>query len=247
RKGKSYLSAVFMGLGLASKASALPVLLGAVYLAYRDKGYRDSLNYLLIALAVYFSTYSADFSLGLDAIINHHIDMYKYMSWRHGFSLPIALNGLLKLLTRVELWRYAGELNAVITSVDGSFEILDQAFTPASKVLVVVGIGLGSFLWYLFIPSLLYTTYLALTRASDQELSAVVALSWLSLINVLAGPLDWYYVNVLPFLYLNACIALSRAFTYKFKYVAFFFSAIQVVLFVATALGVIPYSATIIK
>lgn len=115
--GKFCLSAVSIGLATASKLSSMPAVLGLLCLAYRDKGFKGSLKYTVIAVFTYLLTYTVDLSLGLNTIIKHHIDMFKYMSWRHGFSLPIALNGFLKLITRVEYWKYSGELTVTISSV----------------------------------------------------------------------------------------------------------------------------------
>ncbi|MEM2229342.1 MAG: glycosyltransferase family 39 protein [Ignisphaera sp.] len=248
---KRYIfSAVFLGLGIASKFSAIPIALGIFILFICLRDYRKMFLYFSIVFIVYISTYVADFSLGWDAVVRHHIDMFRYMSWRHGFSLPIAANGFLKLLAKVEVWRYVGELSIVLGNVSGTYVVLNQSFVylDSIELYTVVGVGMGSIVWYLFIPLLLYTTYLVLVGRDlglcsgiSTSFSGFVMFSWLSLLNIVAGPIDWYYVYVLPFLYINTVVALERIARKKTRLVIALVISIQFITFIATILGYIPF------
>lgn len=245
--GRFSFSAISMGLAVASKFSSIPIFIGVLCYVYRCRRFRGVLVYLLIALAVYLLTYVADFSLGLYAVVKHHVDMFSYMFWRHSFSLPIALNGFLKLLTRVEFWRYVGDIHIVLSGVPNGYSVVNQTFIPMDMGYVVVGVGLGSFLWYLLFPALLYSTYLVLVKQSDSHINVFVLFSWLSMLNIVAGPIDWYYANVLPYLYLNLCFVLQRVLGYKFKFVAVALAVAQVSTFLATALGFIQFKLVFVK
>lgn len=246
--GRLGLSAVFMGLAVASKFSSAPVLLGVLALLVFERRWREAVRYLLIALAVYLSTYVADLRLGWSTIIVHHIEMYRYMSWRHGFSPAIAVIGFMKLLARVEVWRQLGSINLVMSIVGSSVVSISNVFSPERGLYIDVFVGGGSVLWYLLFPALLYNTYKVLTGSNSSKfLYTVVLMSWLSLLNIVAGPLDWYYINVLPYLYLNLCLALQGLSGRRFRFVAIALALIQVSVFLATVFNLIPFKVVFIR
>ncbi|MEM2021527.1 MAG: hypothetical protein QXP80_04820 [Zestosphaera sp.] len=210
------LSSLFFGLSVACKLSVLPYSLVFTHVIVTGSGgWRASLRrltvFVITALIAYLSTYVADLSLGFYSVIQHHVEMLTYMSWRHGFSLPMTANGLLKLVSKVEVWRYGGELSLLLTPVNTSFFTLaNSTFTPGSSSYAIVGVGLGSLLWYATLPSLLINTYWALTRRLSSVEGVITLTGWVSLATVLPGPIDWYYINVLPALYMNVALTFSH-------------------------------------
>ena len=236
--GRLGSSALALGLAVASKLSSAPVLLGALYVAHSRRGIRGVAYYTSIALAAYLATYLADLQLGLGAVVEHHVSMLTYMSWRHGLSLPIASVGFLKLLTRVEVWRYGGDVTVV-----GTEPGLATYFTspPPAGYYVVLGVGAGTVLWYALVPLLLYLTYGALVGRYPRSWGPLVLISWLSLLNVAAGPIDWYYANTLPYLYAVSSLALERIAGMRFKVVAVATLCLQATLTALTLLDLLPY------
>ena len=237
--GRLGSSALALGLAVASKLSSAPVLLGALYVVQRRRGFRGVAYYISVALAAYLATYLADLQLGLGAVVEHHVSMLTYMSRRHGPSLPIASIGFLKLLTRVELWRYGADVTVVVGTEPG----LATYFTspPPAEYYVVLGVGAGTVLWYALLPLLLYLTYGVLVGRSPRSWGPVVLISWLSLLNVAAGPIDWYYANALPYLYVAASLALGGIAGSRFKVVAVPTLCLQAILTALTLLGLLPY------
>ncbi len=215
-RGHPLLSGLFFGLSVACKLSVLPYSLVFAHVILTGSGARRAslrrlMLFVIAALSAYLITYAADLSLGFHSVIQHHVEMIAYMSWRHGFSLPMAVNGLLRLVGKVEVWRYGGELSIYLNPVNVSFFTLaNSTFTPGTGSYVIVGIGLGSLLWYVTLPSLLINTYWALTGRLSSVGDVVTLAGWVSLATVLPGPIDWYYVNALPALYLNVALTVSR-------------------------------------
>jgi len=210
-------SAFFFGLGVASKLSVAPYFIVLAYVLYRvlppGFGVRVFLRRLLVfvgvAFSTYLATYVADFRLGPYTILQHHLDTFSYISWRHGFSVPVALNGLVKLISKIEVWRYGGEFTLIFSFVNSSLTLVNSTFAQGSGYLLHVGLGLGSILWYLMFPSLLINSYHVLTvRSGFKELLVCLA-GWVSLTTILPGPLDWYYVNSLPALYVNTSLTIK--------------------------------------
>ena len=243
-------SAVFFGLSVACKLSVAPYFIVLAYYIYWrfSSSLRESLKHLMIfvfvASSTYLITYVADLRLGPYAIIQHHIDMFSYMSWRHGFSLPIALNGLMKLASKIEVWRYGGNLTLVFSSLDSSMVLINSTLTQGSGSYVYVGVGLGSILWYLMIPSLLINTYYVLTRESGINDVFVCLSGWVLLITVLPGPLDWYYVNTLPLMYVNVALLIKRFVKSReslLKYIIATLLILQSLITTLTLTGLIPY------
>lgn len=247
-RGKLVHSAVFMGLSIASKLQSIPLLLGIVLIYVMDRRVSDVFKYLVIIFIVYLTTYLMDLRIGVHGIIQHHLMMYEYMKWRHGFSLPIALNGLLRLMTRVEWWIYAGEIDVEISKVDSSMVVINETMREINGRMLVIGVGAGSPLWYLLIPALLINTYYLFTHGIHSAVDHMVILSWASIISVLAGPLDWYYVNTLPILYINLSILLHRL-GYsgkikdgKFRLILCSILCIHIAFGIATLIGVAPFT-----
>jgi len=233
-------SAVFAGLGLASKFSSAPTVLASLYLVFRGGGLRKALVFLLVAGVAYFATYGADFRLSPFAVVEHHLKMMSYMGWRHGFSPAIASIGFLKLLSRVEVWRFGGEMYMYLANANGVWTAHNTSFVAGSGLYtVVVGVGLGSPAWYLLFP-LLHLTYTALVQR-DPVARFACLWGWLSLLNVVAGPIDWYYANALPALYAALGLCFRRLFGRRFKVASATLLATSIALFSATILGLAPY------
>lgn len=248
-RGSLILSGLFFGLSVACKLSVLPYLLVFAYaIMAGGGGWRASLRRLAlftaVALTAYLSTYAADFSLGPYSVVQHHLEMISYMSWRHGLTLPMAVNGLFKLISKVEVWRYGGEFSLYFTTTNTSFLTLvaNSTITPASGLYVVVGVGLGSILWYATLPSLLINAYWAMVRRLNSAENLVTLAGWLSLATILPGPHDWYYINALPALYLNVALTLSRLVRgRRGSTVLISLTLAQVLITLTTLAGVLPF------
>jgi hypothetical protein len=175
--------------------------------------------------------------------------MLAYMSWRHGLSLPMAVNGLLKLVSKVEVWGYGGELAIYLTQLNTSFfTLVNSTLTPGTGYYLIVGVGVGSVLWYAALPSLPINTYWALAgQLSQAEVTAVVA-GWASLTTILPGPIDWYYVNALPILYLNVALLLGRLIKGRLVTVVVTSLTIaQAVITLLTLTGILPWESVIFR
>jgi len=242
QRGHRWASAVIGGLAIASKFSVAPIVAGLwLLLLFKDKRVKESLTYLALAFTTYFSTFIMDLRLGWDGIIRHHVEMFKYMSWRHGFSSAIAALGFMKLIARVEAWRYPGDYTFIVSTIGSTVELVNTTFTLVGKWYLIIYVGGGSPLWYLLLPSLLYATYLVLTRKATNGLKISVLLSWFSMFNVAAGPLDWYYVNTLPFLYATLVLLIKHVAASRYKWVLLGLTIIQIASFTLTITGLIPF------
>lgn len=244
-KGRHLFSALLGGLGVASKVSAAPYPVALALHTLRRRGPKALLGYVLVSLAAYLAPYVADLTLGPLTVVEHHLEMIKYMSWRHGFSFPIAAIGFLKLITKVEAWRnpYIFELTVEL-SEGPTISNISTVFRPEGR-LYTVGVGMGTLLWYSFVPALFYLAYVAMTRGLEGDLPTITACAALSLLNAVAGPIDWYYANALPMLYVVSGVALWRALkakapTARCTVFASLMLAQSIITF-ATLLGAIPY------
>jgi 4-amino-4-deoxy-L-arabinose transferase-like glycosyltransferase len=241
--GRGRLSAALAGLAVACKFSALPIALTLFILTTRSGGFREALVYAGLSVATYLLTYAGDLQLGWNAVLVHHIEIYEYMAWRHGFSTPIAVNGFLRLIARVELWRLPGEYTVLFNASAGS--VVSYIFTPIGRSFLIVYTGAGSVLWHLLLPTLLYATYKALTSSIERGLRTLVLLSWASLVNIVAGPLDWYYINALPYLYATTSVLLAGASSRKHGVVMRAILVVtQIVHFSLVVAGIVPYRFT---
>ena len=247
QRGYYSVSAVAAGLAVASKYSVAPIVAGLwLLLLFKDKRFKDSLIYLALAFTTYFSTFIMDLRLGWDGVIRHHVEVFKYISWRHGFSPVIATLGFMKLIARVEAWRYPGDYTFIVSTIGSTVELVNTTFTPVGKWYLIIYVGGGSPLWYTLLPSLIYATYLVLTSKGSRGLNLSVFLSWLSLLNVLAGPIDWYYVNTLPFLYMTLVILIQQITPRHCKWILLLLTAIHIASFTLTTLGLIPFKVAIV-
>jgi hypothetical protein len=239
---------VIGGLAVASKFSVAPIVVGLwLLLLFKDKRFKESPAYLALAFTTYFSTFIMDLRLGWDGIIRHHIEMFEYMSWRHGFSPGIAALGFMKFIARVEAWRYPGDYTFIVSTIGSTVELVNTTFTPVGKWYLIIYVGGGSPLWYTLLPSLIYATYLVLTSKESRGLNLSVFLSWLSLLNVLAGPIDWYYVNTLPFLYMTLVILIQQITPRHYKWILLLLTAIHIASFTLTTLGLIPFRVVFVS
>jgi len=74
----------------------------------------------------------------------------------------------------------------------------------------VVYLGVGSLLWPILAVSVLITFYRLLVGRLALNEKKLSIITLLSLTPIVFGPLDWYYVYALPFLYLNFAYLLWR-------------------------------------
>jgi len=109
-----------------------------------------------------------------------------------------------------------------------------------TTLYIVVGVGLGSSAWYFLFPALLHATYTAFVER-DEALRFVCLWGWLSLLNVVAGPIDWYYANALPVLYAVLGLWFRRVFGKRFKVASATLLVASIAVFFATLLGFAPY------
>jgi predicted membrane-bound dolichyl-phosphate-mannose-protein mannosyltransferase len=233
-------SAALAGLALASKFSSAPTVLTSLCTVFRRRGFGGALRFFAIAFLVYLATYVADFRLGFSTVFEHHVKMFGYMGWRHGLSPAIASIGFLKLLTRVEVWRFGGNIYVYVANSSGAWTVHNITTVSGSGLYVAVGVGLGSPAWYFLFPALLHATYTALVER-DEALRFVCLWGWLSLLNVVAGPIDWYYANALPVLYAVLGLWFRRVFGRRFKVASAALLAVSIAVFFAALLGFAPY------
>ncbi len=227
RDGNPLMIGVFTGLAIASKLSVLPIIAIAIITKMLRRP-RRLVTVVFIALAIYISTYVIDVArYGPMGVIEHHIEMIKYLSYRHGFTVPKAINGILMLYTKAEVWRYGGTIYATIINNT----IVNQTIIKelGRELWIEILVGCGSILWYLNLPITMITTYRTLTRNIYRELTLLI---WASLTTVLPGPIDWYYINTTPFLY--TAMGTNR----KAIYIMI---AIQITWLTLTRIGVVPW------
>ncbi len=249
-RSSALISGFFFGLGVACKFSVVPYFLVFLYVfvvrwGLTKRFFRGLLVFVCVSLVSYLSTYVADLVLGPYAVVQHHVAMFSYMFWRHGFSLPVALNGLLKLISKVEVWRYGGGFTFTFAgNANTTMFLVGSEFIPGSGSLVILGLGLGSVFWYVMLPSLMINTYRVLTRKPGfSEVFACVA-GWVSLTTILPGPLDWYYVNALPLLYANVALLIKNLTRNRediLKYLVPGLVGVQSLITLLTLTGLIPY------
>jgi predicted membrane-bound dolichyl-phosphate-mannose-protein mannosyltransferase len=233
-------SAALAGLAFASKFSSAPTVLASLYTVFKRRGFGGALKFFAIAFLAYLATYVADFRLGFSTVFEHHVKMFGYMGWRHGFSPALASIGFLKLLTRVEVWRFGGNMYVYVANSSGVLAVHNITTVSGSGLYIVVGIGLGSPAWYFLFPALLHATYTALVER-DEALRFVCLWGWLSLLNVVAGPIDWYYANALPALYAVLGLWFRGVFGKRFKVASATLLAVSIAVFFAALLGLAPY------
>jgi len=233
-------SVALAGLAFASKFSSAPTILASLYTVFRRRGFGGALKFFAIAFLAYLATYAADFRLGFSTVFEHHVKMFGYMGWRHGFSPTLASIGFLKLLTRVEVWRFGGNMYVYVANSSGVWTIHNTTTVSGSGLYIVVGVGLGSPAWYFLFPALLHATYTALVER-DEALRFVCLWGWLSLLNVVAGPIDWYYANALPALYAVLGLWFRRVFGKRFKVASATLLVASIAVFFAALLGLAPY------
>ena len=127
-------SAALAGLAFASKFSSAPTILASLYTVFRRRGFGGALKFFAIAFLAYLATYAADFRLGFSTVFEHHVKMFGYMGWRHGFSPTLASIGFLKLLTRVEVWRFGGNMYVYVANSSGVWTIHNTTTVSGSGV-----------------------------------------------------------------------------------------------------------------
>ena len=193
-----YSSAIFMGFAIASKLTATYVALAIVFHMLIDHDiqnkFRRLLSYLLIASTVFILSFTADAIYGgLEYLALHIIEMCSYMLYRHSFSPIIAFNGFLTFLTKLEIWRYGGE----ITVVPYNESVL--RYVEAHGLFIKFNPLLGSFIWPIAFAVALHTVF-SWRRISSAE-RVVVCCCLAACISLVHGNIFWYYYIATPLLY----------------------------------------------
>jgi predicted membrane-bound dolichyl-phosphate-mannose-protein mannosyltransferase len=243
---RARLSAIAAGAALSSKFSSAPTILATLLVIAKRNGFRKVMEFVAIATLTYALTYLGDLRLGVLAIVEHHIKMFSYMSWKHSFSPALAAIGFLKLLTKVEVWRFGGNIFIYVTNMSNAWSVYSTSIVNGLGNYIVIGVGLGSPTWYTLFPMLLIATYKALV-GKDEALEILCAWGWASLLNIIAGPIDWYYSNALPALYACLVTGLKIVTDKKFNIITVLLLATSISLFTTTILGVVPYTITVLQ
>ena len=242
------------GLTLATKWQTAYALLGvliALFWLY-FKYYNLRISFLKITklsavlIASYFATFVMDFKAGAIKPIEHNIIAMNYMSYRHGLSPPIALIGVIKLLSRVEIWRLASLVVIYVTTTSISPNTISllllnsTSITSNTGLFIRVGIGVPSILWPILFPIYLLVLKARLEKGRFRELDPLIVVASTSLFNLLNGPLDWYYIYVVPFLYI---ITIAYISSYrKGRYIVALLLLTQFIHCLLFFLKVIPYA-----
>ncbi len=204
------LMGLMFGLALACKLSSLyvvvPVVICVSYLA-SDRMVRKFLKNvfgcLSIASITFLTSFVADLVEGLQALVDHLMFMVSYMSWRHGFSPIIALNGYLTFLTKLEVWK----LVSVGTVVIANGTIVYSSFEHVGRTVMEFKPLLGSLSW-----PLLTVWVFKDFRSRFTNPSKCVLVAWLlgGLASLIHGNIFWYYLLPLPPLYMLSLLERPR-------------------------------------
>ncbi|GEM_PF-932528 len=245
---------VFLGLALATKWQTAYTLLGILiiifwtYFKYFNLklSFSKIIKLAIIFALVYSSTFMMDLTLGIMEPINHNIMALTYMSYRHGLSPPLAVIGVIKLLSRIEVWRLASFVIMYVTTTSvapntTSLILLNStSVEPHARVFMRVGVGVPSVLWPILFPVYLLVIKTRLERGRFRELDPLIIITSTSLLNLLNGPLDWYYVYVIPFLYI---VAVYYVLSYqRGRYIAMALLLVQLIQCLLFFSGLIPYA-----
>jgi len=251
---KHIILGVLVGLTLATKWQTAYTVIGLLIVLLghwiRVSGVKSAASKFAALASVsaiaYLGTFIMDLKLGVTEPLHHNFMALSYMTYRHGFSFPLAMIGVIKLLSRVELWRLASFMILYVTTVQVAPNITSvlvinsTAVEPSAKAFVLVGIGVPSILWPVLFPLFLIALRDRLMKGVLKELDPIIIIAATSMINLLNGPLDWYYVYVIPFLYV---ITVRRVLLHrKGKLVITVMTLIQVIQSILFFSGVIPYA-----
>ncbi len=223
------LSGIFSGLALSCKWQSLYVIavipllllwyLIKNFLSRNDKLSRFSyplVAYVGGALTSYILTFAPEaLTAGFYGVINHNLLMMHFMSLKHPLLTPLSAIGFLKLMTKAEYWRlgYKAVLifNVSKTANTVIYPTISNIMSSGRRGYLVIYVGLGGLSWYGFMPSLLVLAKKGLEGNLSESENILILTAFLSLINVLYGPLDWYYIYTLPFLYFSLVDVLLKA------------------------------------
>ncbi len=210
----------------------------------------DLMLFLVISLLSYFSTFVMDaVHYGFFEIFNHNLMMISYMGYRHSFSFPLAIIAFLKLAGRVEYWFYPGNISVLISlskSVINSSVVsvpimVNSTFTWLGKHYLIIYVGLGGVSWYLLMPSYFIYLWRGLVGKLDKFRFLMLALTSLSLINLLYGEFDWYYIYFVPFLYFLFSDSILTSIKNRGKFILAVLIAGQALQLSLALAGIIPW------
>ncbi len=254
----TYKDLVFLGMSLgltvATKWQTIYSLLGMLIMVlwsyFKAFNFKTSftriINLSAFAVLAYLTTFAMDMKLGIVEPVIHNAMALAYMSYRHGFSPSLAVIGIMKLLSRVEIWRLASFIVMYVTTTIvapnvSSLILLNSTYVESpARMLVRIGVGVPSMLWPILFPTYLLVVKARLEGGRFRELDPLIVVTSTSLLNLLNGPLDWYYIYVIPFLYIiTITYILSHR---KGKYIAALLLLAQFIHCLLFFLKVIPYA-----
>jgi len=241
------ISHVIWGLALASKLSAVYIFISWIIICLyislsKDgilRGITKFLALSLITALVYVLTYIQELIYGgLGVLIQHHVKMMEYMMWRHSPSLPLIANGFLTLMFKISVWNYYTPItiyveNNTIVSICG---------IETAKLIgryIVFKPGMGSPIWHLFIFLLLLKSIKLFRKPKTYSEILLLSSSWSSLLLLIHGDIDWYYLLPILFLYMISTYKTRM----KFIVLLLIASMLYYILFI---LGIIPFKTSII-
>ena len=217
RRGVQLKTLIALGAGigasLASKLVVIYPLLGVIiylvankcYVFLSGKGghaygklmgiFRAKYMVLIVSVAVvvYIVSFSADVVYGgLAALLEHQVKMISFMLERHGYSIPIAVNGILKYFLRIELWNTPYSIQLYIHYSSSLIVNWSTTYTPINKMTIIF----VPYLTNLLMPFALglSLSYLLSRKEKNNEIAIFLSsLHIASLLMLLHGPLWWYY------------------------------------------------------
>lgn len=220
------LSGIFMGASLASKWNVaytlLPILIYDVILRkFKIGHYKHIIILWLSILMTYVGSYFLlILSSGVVSFLTLQYEMLMYHAGRHEVTILTALNGFMMLVGKIAFWPYFGSITlvtsnySIITAYGPGIHNVSVLNTSISYIASLQGIEIQFKPWFstplmpLTLPLIFYLPF----KFKKLRVEYIVTYLGLlgSFITVFYGDIDWYYYTLLPFLYLNLGLVLSR-------------------------------------
>ncbi len=192
------LLGVLIGASIASKYSTIYVIIGLVSFSFYRfmtgaRRMAGSVGFALVVLAVALTVYVASFAVdiasgGLQVFFQHHVEMISYMSHRHGYSFPIALNGIATYFARVEVWKYPYDIHVYVWTQGTRVVNWTVEYVREDKLRIVLDYyAMG----YALIIAPFISLYYLLTGRPWEKMIAIINIS--SMAMLLHGNIWWYY------------------------------------------------------
>ncbi len=203
-----FVSGAVWGAALASKLSTAYPFAGLVFARLSERRFREVLVEVLSATTIYVASFLGNLFCpggGPAVFFQHLLFVPDYMVSRHSLSIYKSVHGLLATLLKIDIWRSAHPVNVTITP---GTEVSVQL--PAGPV----GMEVEVYPWlsgFLLPASVALITYALLRfRNLSRDVRVVTVLTVLSYVNVLHGPIFWYFTLPTYYLALLAGAMLSR-------------------------------------